>query len=400
MPDWPGGFGCLDAPASLDAGAAGWRIRDPAHAAGIVAVLIVAIVAGVMRELVVDLLGGHAGIGGVEQHALRHLEAGFRQQRVDGVVAGDVPASRVAVAAPRVMQCGAVHRLMCDRGAQHSARQAGNEVRVEADRHAVGLHRADGRVLERGEAQGQHTPERRPDQERRTGLGKEFGCAAHQQYPSIRARMPLAASTTSARRAGSAAQRLGVMAGHPLGQILAHLLDPRVAGDVQPRHDLQQRPDILDQAVAERMETGAGHGVDFERAEAFDQPAGHRLHPLEQVAGGGRHQVGVTRLDLGADARHLGIAQPHPEIVGLGHRQEVAAHGEFLGDAPWCRIILRVEQPVQRRAGGLDIGRVARDEVPHRAAEGILQRSAVAPDSRDSWRLAGCGCRRHPRPGC
>ena len=138
------------------------------------------------------------------------------------------------------------------------------------------------------------------------------------------------------------------MAGDLLGQILAHLLDPRVAGDVQPRHDLQQRADILDQAVAERMHAGAGTGIDLKGAEAFDQAAGDLLHPLPQVAVGVRHQFGVARLDLGADLGHLGITQPHPEIVRLGHRQEVAAHREFLADMRRRRIVLRVEQPVQR----------------------------------------------------
>ena len=76
MPGWPGGFGCLD-DRHRRAGAAGWRIVDPAHAAGIVAVLVVAVVAGIIGELGVDFLGGHAGIGGVEQRALGQLEAGF-----------------------------------------------------------------------------------------------------------------------------------------------------------------------------------------------------------------------------------------------------------------------------------------------------------------------------------
>ena len=84
--------------------AAGRRIGDAAHAAGIVA----AVVAGVLGEAVVDLLGGQAGIGGVEQHAFRHLEVGGGEQRVDGVIAGDVPAPEVAPLAPvwcRAAQC-------------------------------------------------------------------------------------------------------------------------------------------------------------------------------------------------------------------------------------------------------------------------------------------------------
>jgi hypothetical protein len=107
-----------------EVGGGGRRAGDAAHAAGVVA----AVAAGVVGEAVVDLLGGQAGIGGVEQQAFRHLEFGGGEQWVDGVIAGDVSAPEVAPLASGVVQGGAVHRLVRDQGAPRAARQAGHEV--------------------------------------------------------------------------------------------------------------------------------------------------------------------------------------------------------------------------------------------------------------------------------
>ena len=105
--------------------------------------------------------------------------------------------------------------------------------------------------------------------------------------------------------------------------------------------------------------------------------AGHFLHPLPQVAIGVGDQFGVARLDLGADLRDMGIAEPHPEIIRLGHRHEGAAHAELVGDALRAWVVARIEQAVEGLARRLDIVGIAGHEIPHRPAELILQRLLV-----------------------
>ncbi len=164
------------------------------------------------------------------------------------------------------------------------------------------------------------------------------------------------------------------MPGDLLRQVLAHLLDPRVGGDVEARHDVQQRSDILNQAVAERIDPTAGPGIDLEGAKAVDEAAGDLLHALPEIAIGVGNQFSVPRFDLGSYPRHLGVVQLHSEIVRLGNRHEVAAHGEFPVDLRRRWVVSRVKQPVQRRAGRFDVVRVGRHEIAHRAAESVFQR--------------------------
>src|SRR5271165_6595568 len=120
------------------------------------------------------------------------------------------------------------------------------------------------------------------------------------------------------------AQSLGLVAGDFVGEFLAHALDAGIAGDVEPGHDVEQRPNVLDQTVAERVDTVSGDRIDLKGAETLDQTARDLLYPLPQVTVGVLHQLGVARLDLRPDLRHLGVAKPHPEIIGLRNRHEVS----------------------------------------------------------------------------
>ncbi len=79
------------------------RIVDPTHAAGIIAVPVVTVLAGILGKPGVNFLGRHAGIGGIEQRPLGQFETGLRQQRVDCMVTGDIPAPEVATFAACVM---------------------------------------------------------------------------------------------------------------------------------------------------------------------------------------------------------------------------------------------------------------------------------------------------------
>ena len=107
MPGWP------DRVRLTGIAAARRRIVDPAHAAGIIAVPIVTVLAGILGKPGVNFLGRHAGIGGIEQRPLGQFEAGFASS---GLIAwSQAIFQRREVAAARA-GCDAVRRSAMSHG--------------------------------------------------------------------------------------------------------------------------------------------------------------------------------------------------------------------------------------------------------------------------------------------
>src|SRR5690606_35806624 len=78
------------------------------------AIATTASAAGDVGEQRVDVLGGHALPLWVAERALRQVESGGFQNRVDGVIASLIPLLDATVAASRVVQQGGVHDLVGD----------------------------------------------------------------------------------------------------------------------------------------------------------------------------------------------------------------------------------------------------------------------------------------------
>ena len=163
------------------------------------------------------------------------------------------------------------------------------------------------------------------------------------------------------------------------GELVLHLAAQHgeivVGEDVEPGHDIDQLPDVRDQAVAEHQRLTV-LVLAQTLADTLDRLAQAAVEIVLRIVETGPDLL----LDIPPDPLGLALGQIGHEVARVGDRDDAVENGELALERLRIGIVLEAEQPAEVEAGLVDVIVVVLDEasaLAHHALDQCVQSGGI-----------------------